>query len=67
MLKRKNTLDNGEEDFYASLAAECRHWQDCDGRLPLRKNSIPGRLHDSGKAVSGISYKGMNIMAETEG
>ena len=24
-LKRKNTLTSGEEDFCASLAAECRH------------------------------------------
>ncbi|MEF8804381.1 hypothetical protein [Bacteroides acidifaciens] len=49
MLKRKNTLDNGEEDFYASLAAGSRHWQDCDSRLPLRKNSTHGRLYDTKK------------------
>jgi len=48
-LKRKNTLTSGEEDFCASLAAECRHWHDWDWRLPLRKNSIHGRLHGSRK------------------
>jgi len=43
-LKRKNTLTSGEEDFYGSLAAERRHWQDWSSLLPLRENkSTRGR------------------------
>lgn len=44
MLKRKNTLDSGEEDFYASLAAECRHWQDWDRPVTFAEKFNPRQV-----------------------
>ena len=55
-LNRKNTLDNGEEDFYVSPAAVCRHWQDWNGRLPLRK-ILFHRSHGSGIGSNGNRWK----------
>ena len=51
-LIRKNTLDSGEEDFYVSFAAVCRHWQDWSRRLPLRK-ILFRRSHGSGLGFNG--------------
>jgi len=51
-LIRENTLDSGEEDFYGSLAAERRHWQDWDGQITFAEKFNPrqvARQRKSGK------------------